>query len=121
MHETPLDPDKTDLSTHERTSCWKNDNAGRQVAITRNNGNAKSSGDEARDAARIITFKTNNRNKTSGAAELVRKSSNDVTGLKCHNRLARQIAQPNKLLTRQRMCPLSNQHEFLIGYPFPRK
>ena len=87
MHETLLNPDKTDLTTHERTSCLKNDNAGRQVAITRNNGNSKSSSDEARDATQIITFKTNSRNKTSGTAELVRKSSNDVTGLKCHKRL----------------------------------
>src|SRR5256885_14744910 len=115
MHETPLDPHKTDLTAHERTSCWKNDNAGRQVAITRNNGDAKSSSDEARNAARIITFKTNSRNKSSGAAEPVRKSSNDVTGLKCHKRLPRQIAQANKLLAYQRMRPLGNQHKFLIG------
>src|SRR5436190_13912648 len=92
MNETPLDPSYSNPTTHERPRCWENDDTGRQVAIAWNDSNSKSRGDEPGDAARIIAFETNCGSKPSGAAELVRKSSYNVTRLESYKWFARQIS-----------------------------
>src|SRR6266700_2998388 len=121
MNETPLDPSKSNPTTHKRPRSWENDYTGGQVTVARNDGDSKSCGDESGNATRIVTFETNYGSETSSATELIRQSSYNVTKFKCYEWLARQISQADKLFLPKNVCSLGDQHQFLIQCPLPTK